>query len=96
MDFLLNLFKGVSNETRLRILERMISKGEGSVESIAKELKLPYKTIEWNLKVLEKSGLVSRRTWGGIAYFSVVDSTSLKYNHSIYNMIKMRMQSKKT
>jgi DNA-binding transcriptional ArsR family regulator len=94
MDFLVRLFKGVSNETRIRILKRLLKEGEGSIESIAREIKLPYKTIEWNIKVLEKAGLVGRRTWGGVAYFSILDSTELKYNHAIFDMIRMNMKSK--
>ena len=95
MDFLVKLYKGVANETRIRILERLIEKGESKLEPIAEELNLPYKTIEWNLKVLEKSGLVARRTWGGAAYFSILDSTRFKYNHAIFEMIKMHIRSKK-
>jgi len=72
-----------------------MERGEAPLEPIADELILPYKTVEWNLKVLEKAGLVKRRIWGGIAHFSLSDSPDLKYNQAIYNIIKMQLQAKK-
>ena len=72
-----------------------MEKGESKLEPIAEELKLPYKTIEWNLKVLEKAGLVSRRVWGGIANFSLAETPDLRYNSAIFEMIKRHLRSKK-
>ncbi len=93
MEFLIRLFKSVSYENRLRILERLIQKGEVSLVPLANELKLPYKTVDRNTKILERTGLVTHRTWSGIVYYSLADSPSLKYNHAIFDLIKMRLKA---
>ena len=45
MDYLVRIFKSVANETRVRLLEKLLNSKEQTLESLAGSLNLPYKTI---------------------------------------------------
>ena len=94
MDALIHIFKAVSNENRVKIIEFLIQNEETSLETLALEIDLPYKTVDRNLKILEKAGLVKPRIWRGLVYYSILDSQTLKYNKIIFNMIKIHIKDK--
>ena len=48
----------ISNATAKRILDYLGSKEESSAGEISKELKIPLATVEYNLEILLKSGLL--------------------------------------
>jgi DNA-binding transcriptional ArsR family regulator len=64
MDFLTQLFKGVANERRLRLLELLLD-GELPIEEIASRLNIPEATCCRNLKILERVHLVRSHRQGG-------------------------------
>lgn len=94
MDLLVHIFKAVSNENRVKIIKFLIQNGEASLETLASGIKLPYKTVDRNLKILEKAGLVTHRRWKGLVYYSLHDSSTLKYNKRIFDLIKMHIKDK--
>ena len=94
MDTLIHIFKAISNENRVKIIEFLIQNEEASLETLSLEIELPYKTVDRNLKILEKAGLVKQRRWRGFVYYSIQDSQTLKYNKIIFDMIKMHIEDK--
>ena len=94
MDYLVRIFKSVANETRVRLLEILLDSKEETLESLAGSLKLPYKTVSRNLKILEKAMLVKNRRWIGKVYYSAETSAWLIYGRDILNLIKKRMLRK--
>ena len=90
MDFFLRLFKSLGNETRLKIVRFLMRNKEVSLEALASELRLPYKTVARNLKILERTGLVTSRRWRGLVQYSLDTSPGLKYNRAIFDLIRMR------
>ena len=96
MDFLLKLFKSLANEKRLKIIEVLIEHKEMTLESIARKLNLPYKTVARNLKILENAGLVTSQILQGIAYYSLNDTPDLSYNRNLLNLIRVRLKEKKS
>ena len=92
MDPLILIFKAVSNENRVKIIEFLIQNEEASLETLSLEIELPYKTVDRNLKILEKAGLVKQRRWRGLVYYSILDSQTLKYNKMIFDIIKMHIK----
>jgi DNA-binding transcriptional ArsR family regulator len=95
MEFLVRLFKSLGNENRLRIVEFLLQNEEIALETLASELKLPYKTVARNLKILERAGLVTSRIWQGLALYSLHTSPDFKYNRAIFDLVKMRFREKK-
>lgn len=94
MDALIHIFKAISNENRVNIIEFLIQNEEASLETLSLDIGLPYKTVDRNLKILEKAGLVKQRRWRGLVYYSILDSQTLKYNKMIFDIIKMHIEDK--
>ena len=94
MDYLVRIFKSVANETRIRLLESLLAGKEQTLDTLAAELKLPYKTVSRNLKILEKAMLVKMRTWRGKVYYSTETSSRLIYGKEVLGMIKRRQLRK--
>lgn len=94
MDYLVRIFKSVANETRVRLLEKLLGTKEQTLESLSGSLNLPYKTVSRNLKILEKAMLVKNRRWEGKVYYSLETSTRLIYGKEIINLIKKRKLKK--
>lgn len=90
MDFLLRLFNSLANENRLKIVRFLLRNKEATLDAVASELRLPYKTVARNLKILERAGLVTSRRWRGLVYYSLDTSAKLKYNRALFDLIKMR------
>jgi DNA-binding transcriptional ArsR family regulator len=95
MDFLLKLFKGLANKKRIKIIEVLITHKKLTLEDIVNQVNLPYKTVARNLKILEKTGLVTSNIWRGFAYYSLNDTPDLTYNRNLINLIKFRLKEKK-
>ena len=95
MDYLVRIFKSVANETRVRLLEVLLDSKEETLESLAKSLKLPYKTVSRNLNILEKAMLVRSQRWRGKVYYSAETSPRLIYGRKILKMIQKRKLRKK-
>ncbi len=95
MDYLLQVFKGVANERRLKILELLMKNGELSLQEIAKESKMPLATCSRNLKILEKVYLVKRKIQNAEAYYSLNKPQNHLYNMLIFELIKRRQEKKK-
>lgn len=94
MDFLVRLFKSVSNEKRVKMVKSLIANGETLLETIVRELKLPYKTVARNLKILETAGLVKSRIEKGSVYYSLNEGADLPYNQVLSNLIRKRSEEK--
>ncbi|MCD6490203.1 MAG: winged helix-turn-helix transcriptional regulator, partial [Thermodesulfobacterium sp.] len=61
MDYLLQLFKGVASQTRLKILQYLADNKEHKIEDIAQTLKVPFATCCRNLKILERIYLIESK-----------------------------------
>ena len=95
MDYLVRIFKSVANERRVRILEYLLKAKERTMEEIAENVCLPYKTIARNIKILEKAMMVKRRMRNGRALYSLEDSPLLIFGREIIRMIKKRASSRR-
>jgi ArsR family transcriptional regulator len=94
MDFLTQLFKGVANERRLRLLELLLD-GKLPIEEIASRLKIPEATYCRNLKILERVHLVRSHRQGGRVIYSINSAQSYLYNKTIIDLIKRRKARKR-
>ena len=65
------LYKGLADETRLRILALLLSEGELCVCDIISALKLPQSTISRHLAYLRKAKWVNDRRCGLWIYYSI-------------------------
>ena len=89
MDFLVKIFKALSNQPRVNLLH-LLRDGEKEISELAKELKLPYKTVARNLKILERTNLVISRRWHGSVYYCLRNEDHLEYNRTLYDLIEKR------
>lgn len=74
MKDILQLYKSLSDETRLRILALLFAEGELCVCDIIATLKLPQSTISRQLAILRKTGWVNDRRRGLWIYYSIRDN----------------------
>jgi DNA-binding transcriptional ArsR family regulator len=64
-------FKALASPTRLRILERLAEVGEGSVNDLARHLRMSQPRVSWHLAILRRGGAVRQRKEGRVVYCSV-------------------------
>jgi ArsR family transcriptional regulator, arsenate/arsenite/antimonite-responsive transcriptional repressor len=64
-------FLALANPTRLRILERLGTVGEESVNDLAAHLRMSQPRISWHLRMLRVGGVVRTRRDGRQVYCSL-------------------------
>jgi ArsR family transcriptional regulator len=87
MQNLTQIFKALSDETRLRILSLM-KKGEICVCDIAETLNMTQPNISFHLSVLKESGLIQDRKNGRWIHYSLDESDMFRRFLSIFENIK--------
>lgn len=90
MDYILQLFKAVSNDRRLKIIELLLKEGELLIENVAEKLKIPLATCCRNLKTLEKVYLVKSRRKKGYVLYRLNKPDKHIYNKLLIELIKLR------
>ncbi len=73
MDNVLNIFKALSDETRLRTL-KLLEHGELCVCDIVAALNMIQPKVSFHLGVLKEAGLIKDRKQGRWIYYSIDDS----------------------
>jgi len=94
MDYLLQIFRALGYERRLKIIELLLEKGELSIEEIASAIKIPLATCCRNLKVLERAYLVNSRRKSGQVFYQLNRPNEHPYNRLIIELIKLRRERK--
>ncbi len=77
MHDLLNIFKALSDETRLRIL-KLLEHGELCVCDIVTALDMIQPKVSFHLSVLQEAGLVKSRKQGKWIHYSIDESDIFK------------------
>ncbi|MGQ9569501.1 MAG: ArsR/SmtB family transcription factor [Thermodesulfovibrionales bacterium] len=73
MDEILNIFKALSDETRIRIL-KLLGKGELCVCDIVAALDMIQPKVSFHLSVLKDAGLIKDRKQGKWIHYRIDDS----------------------
>lgn len=95
MDYLLQLFKGIGNERRMKLVELLLDRGEMYIVNIATILKIPLATCCRNLKVLERVYMVKSRRKNGRVLYQLNNPTKHPYNKPILKLIKKYLKKQK-
>ncbi|MCX7661814.1 MAG: metalloregulator ArsR/SmtB family transcription factor [Candidatus Omnitrophica bacterium] len=90
MDYLLQIFKAVANETRVKIIELLMDNEEHKIEEIAERIKIPFATCCRNLKILERVYIVNSKRKGGYVFYSLNKPDTHIYNRRIFELINLR------
>jgi len=77
MNELVNIFKALSDETRLRIL-KLLEHGELCVCDIVAALDMVQPKVSFHLNVLKETGLLKDRKQGKWIHYSINDSDMYK------------------
>ena len=77
MDDLVNLFKALSDETRLRIL-KLLEDGEHCVCDIVAALDMVQPKVSFHLKILRDAGLLKDRKQGKWVHYKIDDADMFK------------------
>ncbi len=77
MQELLNIFKALSDETRLRIL-KLLEHGELCVCDIVSSLDMIQPKVSFHLGVLKDAGLINDRKQGKWIHYKINDSDMFK------------------
>lgn len=92
MDYLLQIFRALAHERRLKIIELLLEKEELSIEEISSELKIPFATCCRNLKILERVYLLNSQRRRGRVYYKLNRPTEHVYNKLLIKLIKLRRE----
>jgi DNA-binding transcriptional ArsR family regulator len=92
MDYILQVFKALANERRLKILELLLEKDKLLIEEIARKLKIPSTTCCRNLKILERVYLVNSGRKKEGTFYSLNLPKEHPYNKLIFQLIKLRKE----
>ena len=95
VDFntLLNFFKVLANENRLKLVG-MLSQREYSVEELAAQLQLKEPTISHHLNKLKELNLVSMRPEGNTHFYCLNSETLSQLNKSVFTTEQMATWAK--
>ena len=85
---MLRIFKAMANQTRIRMMELLLSKGEQGIEEISTRLNIPEATACRNLKILERVSLIKSHIYGGHVFYRIDSSLELLYNPFILEILK--------
>ncbi len=94
MDYLLQVFKALANDRRLQMIELLLDRGDLPIEGIASRLKIPLATCCRNLKVLERTYLVTSRRRRGHVFYRLNPPDGHAYNRLVLDLIKRRKRKK--
>ncbi len=94
MDFLVKIFKALANSHRIELLH-ILRDGAEEISDIARKLRLPYKTVARDLKILERTNLILSRRWKGVVYYSLRNEDHFEYNKVLFNLIEKRYERSK-
>ena len=92
-DTLLDFFKVLANESRLRLVG-ILSQEEGSVEDLAARLQLKEPTVSHHLNKLKQQNLVSMRSQGNTHFYKLNADTLVDLNKSLFSPEQMASWTK--
>jgi ArsR family transcriptional regulator, arsenate/arsenite/antimonite-responsive transcriptional repressor len=87
-------FLALANPTRLRILERLGSVGEESVNDLAGHLRMSQPRISWHLRMLRVGGVVRTRRDGRQVYCSLDVENMARERARLEELIGIKNQMK--
>ena len=92
-DKLLNFFKVLSNESRLKLLG-ILSQAECSVEDLAARLQIKEPTVSHHLNKLKELDLVMMRSQGNSHFYQLNRNTLTNLNKSLFSPEQMASWTK--
>ena len=90
MNILVKVFKAVSNEKRIEILELLHNKKKQGLPKIKQFLKISKPAACRHLKILEHANLIKTERKNKKLYFLLNPKRILRFNRKILKMIKQQ------
>lgn len=87
-------FLAFANPTRLRILERLATAGEVSVNDLAEHLRMSQPRISWHLRTLRLGGVIRTRRDGRQVYCSLDVENIRRYRERLDQMLGIPQNGK--
>ena len=87
-------FLAFANPTRLRILERLASQGEVSVNDLAAYLRMSQPRISWHLRMLRVGGVIRTRREGRQVHCSLDVENIRRYRERLDEMLGITSRRK--
>lgn len=87
-------FLAFANPTRLRILERLATAGEVSVNDLAEHLRMSQPRISWHLRTLRLGGVIRTRRDGRQVYCSLDMENIRRYRERLDQMLGIPQNGK--
>jgi len=82
-------FRALGDETRLRILEVLVS-GECSVSELTASVAVGQSLMSHHLRILREAGLVADRRRGRWVYYAIVETALAEVKLSLYELEPLR------
>lgn len=87
LDIIAKFFRGLTDLTRLRILEVLLAEGEKNVSELVAVLEQPQGRISTHLACLRGCGFVTSRREGKYVYYHVADERVEQLVHLAHGII---------
>jgi len=87
MKNIARIFKSLSDETRLRILQLLITNGELCICDLMESLGLPQSTVSRHVAYLKNTGWLDDRRGGVWMYYSIRKDVG-KYHEKLVHLLK--------
>jgi len=88
MEIIVQRFRALASDVRIRIIRVLVVLGETSVNKLADATGIRPCTISFHLRVLVASGLVWRRRSGRTVYYRVADEPSSRLTQQILLLLE--------
>ena len=87
---LAQMFRILSDETRLRVLVSLQESGEMNVGQLCDTLGVPQPTVSHHLGILRMGQLVTNRRHGKQIYYSINSARRDKYSKAVRNLLRQQ------
>jgi ArsR family transcriptional regulator, arsenate/arsenite/antimonite-responsive transcriptional repressor len=88
-------FRALGDETRLRILEMLVS-GESSVSELTAGVAVGQSLMSHHLRILREAGLVADRRQGRWVHYAIAEQALAAVRLSLYELEPLRGASNRT
>lgn len=92
LEMVASRFKILSEPLRLRILQSL-QEGEKSVTELTELTETSQPNVSKHLKILQSSGIVSRRQKGNTVFYSIADESIFTLCEVVCNSLESRLKS---
>jgi DNA-binding transcriptional ArsR family regulator len=92
VELIARRFRALSEPTRIKLLDRL-REGEATVLDLTELIGTTQQNVSKHLRLLQQSGIVSRRKQGNFAYYGIIDEGVLSLCEQVCGSLQEQVES---